>query len=117
MHQVSGSFLGLPYPVIDYERSVEDVFIDYACIGDWTKADAEVSLLELASQPKNLDLPSWVPDWTCTTSLEYILHPGPSAAFGASVGKDRSEFIFDRTGKKLFVHAAMFDPMMNGTGL
>ena len=109
LHQVSGSFLGLPYPVVNYERSVEDVFIDYACIDDWTKADAEVSLLELASQSKNLNLPSWVPDWTCTTSLEYILHPGPSAAFGASVGKDRSEFIFDRTGKKLSVRAAMFD--------
>jgi hypothetical protein len=101
MNKVSGELAGLPYPVINYNHSVVDVFIDYACIEDWTDSGSEASLLELGSQPKWLSLPSWVPDWSHPTSLEYIMYPGPSHAYSASPEKDRSSFKFYRRTQTL----------------
>ena len=103
------SELSPPYPPIDYDRSVENVYIDYACKEEWKELGSEVSLLELASQGKTLVLPSWVPDWTRPISLEYTLHSGCHAALGASGGEDRAQFAFDRDAGRLSVRAVMFD--------
>ena len=115
LHALSGDLLMFPYPSIDYDRSVEDVFIDYACIPEWKMPDAGTSLLELASQSKVLNLPSWVPDWSRTTSLEYVLHSSTPDTAGASVGKDRSSFTFDHSGKKLSVQGAFIDHITEAT--
>lgn len=110
VYQVFNSFSELPYPAIDYNRPVEDVFVDYACIDAWKTGDKDTSLLELASQPKYFSsLPSWVPDWTYQTPWRYLLHPGPKAGLGASVREDRSAFTFDRSRKTLKVRAVLFD--------
>lgn len=106
MHEVSGDLLGLPYPITDYDTPVETLFISYACIDDWKTSDQEVSLLELATQPKKLSLPSWVPDWTCPTSPEYVLWPSPAVSAGASPNEDRSHFSFDEANKRLTLRVA-----------
>ena len=112
VYQVFNSLVELPYPVIEKEkdRSVQDVFIDYASIDAWKTVDQNTSLLELASQAKRISrLPSWVPDWSSQTPWEYLVYSDEKTLSGASTGHDRSDFIFNRSGKSLQVRAALFD--------
>ncbi len=123
IYQVFNEMAALPYPSIVLEgRSVEDVFIDYACIDAWKKNDEDVSLLEVASLNKarsRLSLPSWVPDWTCSLPTDYLwkflLNPTRPSRTGAGDSMRRTTFDFHRASKTLRVRGAQFDTLKSLT--
>lgn len=107
VYQVGQTLLGLPYPLVNYTRAIEEVMIDYACLEEWTTTPRHMSLLEEATMPRKLNLPSWVPDWSFPRP--FIITDDLAADTGASFEQDRSNFVFNRSAQTLSVLAVEVD--------
>jgi hypothetical protein len=107
-----GSLGGLPYPLIDYSRPVQEVYAAYTSSIDW--AHDPFSLLEIAGQPKKIKgLPSWVPDWSYSSLRIPLGQRDREREYCASRTTDRLGFKFNPEGTVLYGRGGLADVIAN----